>query len=189
MHMKPAPKPIWIAAALLLALPACAEQVAPQPSFSVAVTDAADGRFTPAQYAASGGCTGENISPAIAWQDAPAEAKSFAITIFDPDAPGSGFWHWLASGIPATSKGLEAGVSHSPALAALGVTEGSNDFGATGYGGPCPPQGQDHGYVVTVYALSVEKLDLPVTATPGQVAEALKAASFATAQTTVRAAR
>jgi Raf kinase inhibitor-like YbhB/YbcL family protein len=182
-------KSAWIMAAIALALPACAQQSSPTQTFSVAVTDARDGRFTPAQYASGHGCTGENISPAIAWQGAPADAKSFAVTIFDPDAPGNGFWHWLASGIPATTKGLEAGVSHSPALTALGVTEGTNGFGASGYGGPCPPQGQDHRYVVTVYAMGVETLNLPAAATPQELDAAIKAVTIARAETTIRAAR
>jgi Raf kinase inhibitor-like YbhB/YbcL family protein len=181
-------KTAWFMAAFMLALPACAQQPS-APAFSVAVTDAQGGRFTPSQYAAGHGCSGENISPAIAWQGAPTNAKSFAVTIFDPDAPNGGFWHWLASGIPATTKGLEAGVSHSPALAAIGVTEGTNGFGASGYGGPCPPQGQDHRYVITVYALGVEALNLPATATPAELETAIKASTIAKAETTVRAAR
>lgn len=183
-------KPVCIMAAVLLALPASAQQPSsPTPAFSVTVADAPDGRFAPSQYAASHGCKGENISPAIAWHGAPADAKSFAVTIFDPDAPGNGFWHWLASGIPATTKGLEAGVSHSPALTALGVSEGINDFGAAGYGGPCPPEGQDHRYLVTVYALGVETLSLPATATPAEQQAAIKASAIARAETTIRAAR
>ncbi len=182
-------KPAWIMAAVALALPACAQQASNPQTFSVAVTDAKSGRFMSAQYAASHGCSGENISPAIAWQGAPANTKSFAVTIFDPDAPGNGFWHWLASGIPATTKGLEAGVSHSPALTALGVSEGINDFGASGYGGPCPPEGQDHRYVVTVYALGVETLSLPATATPAELQAAIKTSTIAAAETTIRAAR
>lgn len=182
-------KPAWILASVVLALPACAQQASNPQSFSVAVTDAQGGRFTSAQYAAGHGCSGENISPAITWQGAPANAKSFAVTIFDPDAPGNGFWHWLASGIPATTKGLEAGVSHSPALTALGVSEGLNDFGAAGYGGPCPPEGQDHRYVVTVYALGAETLSLPATAMPAEMKSAIKANTIARAETTIRAAR
>lgn len=182
-------KSAWIVAAALLALPACAQKNQTPQGFSVAVTDAQDGRFMPVHYASGHGCSGENISPAIAWQNAPAGTKSFAVTIFDPDAPGGGFWHWLAGGIPATSRGLEAGVSHSPALAALGVSEGTNGFGASGYGGPCPPEGQDHRYVVTVYALGVEALNLPPAATPAELEAAIKAGTIGKAETTIRAAR
>jgi Raf kinase inhibitor-like YbhB/YbcL family protein len=182
-------KSVWIMAAFALALPACAQQTSSPRTFSVAVTDAQGGRFAPAQYASGHGCSGGNLSPAIAWQGAPANAKSFAVTIFDPDATGSGFWHWLASGIPITSKGLEAGVSRSPALAALGVAEGTNGFGTVGYGGPCPPPGQDHRYVVTVYALAVETLSLPATATPAELETAIKSSAIAKAETTIRAAR
>ena len=171
----------------LAACPACAKTAAP---FSVAVPDAADQRFTPRQYNAGNGCTGANASPTLAWSNAPADTKSFAITVFDSDANGGkGFWHWLATGVPATAKGLESGASGSPAMAALGVQEAANDFGQTGYGGPCPPAGQDHHYVITVYALNINTLDLPDAATPADVAAAIKSHAVGQAQTTLMAAR
>lgn len=182
-------KSAWIIAALAIALPACAQQAETPKAFSVTVTDADGGRFSSAHYASGHGCTGENLSPAIAWQGAPAGTRSFAVTIFDPDAPAPGAWHWLASGIPVTSKGLEAGISRSPALSAIGVTEGTNGFGATGYGGPCPPQGQDHRYVVTVHALGVESLALPAVATPAELEAAIASSTIAKAETTLRASR
>jgi len=174
----------------LLSLPACAPAAPAPEGFSVTAGAAPDGRFTPQQYSNGYGCTGHNTSPAIAWQGAPATAKSFAITIFDRDAnSGTGFWHWLATGIPATAKGLEAGASGSPALTAMGVSETPNDFGSPGYGGPCPPPGQDHRYVITVYALDTVTLDLPPTARPGDVTKAIKSHAIARGETTLQAAR
>lgn len=179
----------WVLISLGLAiLPACAP--AATPGFAVAVADAPGGRFAPKQYAGAHGCSGHDTSPTIAWQGAPATAKSFAITIFDRDADnGKGFWHWLATGVPATAKGLESGASGSPALTAMGVSEAANDFGGRGYGGPCPPPGQDHHYVVTVYALDTMTLELPPGTRPADVAKAIKSHALAQAETTLSAAR
>jgi Raf kinase inhibitor-like YbhB/YbcL family protein len=111
------------------------------------------------------GCTGQNISPEITWKNPPAGTKSFAVFVHDPDAPtgGAGFWHWLVVDIPASVDNLSQGA---------GTTDGKNmpagarqiatDFGAPGWGGPCPPVGNKaHRYNFTVYALKVEKLELP----------------------------
>jgi Raf kinase inhibitor-like YbhB/YbcL family protein len=106
-----------------------------------------------------GGCGGENRSPQLTWHDAPSATQSFACTCFDPDAPtGSGFWHWLAWDIPATttSLGLGAATGERPSVGKTGY----NDFGERGYCGPCPPQGdKPHRYVFTVYALDVPSLE------------------------------
>lgn len=114
------------------------------------------------------GCTGNNISPALQWANAPAGTKSFAVTLYDPDAPtGSGWWHWVVFNIPAKAQGLPAGAGNaagdglpSPAQ------QGRTDFGSLGFGGACPPPGdKPHRYVFTLYALKVEKLDIPTEAT------------------------
>jgi len=116
-------------------------------------------------------CTGENISPALEWRGAPPNTKSFAVTVYDPDAPtGSGWWHWVVYNLPADQTKLEAGAgaadgSKLPAGAVQGIT----DFGSPGYGGPCPPPGKPHRYIFTVFALDVAKLDLPPGSTPGFV--------------------
>jgi Raf kinase inhibitor-like YbhB/YbcL family protein len=105
------------------------------------------------------GCEGENISPALEWKDPPKGTKSFAITVFDPDAPtGSGWWHWTVANLPAHISQLEEGASgkEMPDKA----VEGRTDFGESGYGGPCPPKGETHRYIFNVYALKTEKLDL-----------------------------
>jgi Raf kinase inhibitor-like YbhB/YbcL family protein len=107
------------------------------------------------------GCKGDNISPALMWKDPPAGTKSFAVNVYDPDAPtGSGWWHWVIFNIPATATGLVegAGRPHSKA-APRGAIQSRTDFGKPGYGGPCPPQGDPpHHYIFTVYALKLAKL-------------------------------
>ena len=109
------------------------------------------------------GCTGENISPELSWQGEPATTKSFAITVYDPDAPtGSGWWHWLVFNIPKEVHHLAEG-SGTPGTTLLPTeaVEGRTDFGSTGYGGACPPAGNpDHRYQFTVWALDTDKLPL-----------------------------
>ncbi len=111
------------------------------------------------------GCGGGNKSPQLRWEEAPAGAKSFALTCFDPDAPtGSGFWHWVVVNIPphVTELPPDAGNPASGKLPA-GALQVRTDFGKPGYGGPCPPQGDHpHRYLFTVHAVSMDKL--PVTA-------------------------
>jgi Raf kinase inhibitor-like YbhB/YbcL family protein len=109
------------------------------------------------------GCEGGNIAPALTWSGAPEGTKSFALLVHDPDAPtgGAGFWHWLAIDIPAETTGLAQGGKLPE-----GAKEIRTDFGAPGYGGPCPPKGdKPHHYNFTLYALKVGKLDLPAGAT------------------------
>jgi Raf kinase inhibitor-like YbhB/YbcL family protein len=104
------------------------------------------------------GCKGGNVSPEIKWSKEPAGIKSFAVTLYDPDAPtGSGFWHWVAFNIPADVHELAKGASTSmPA----GTVQNHNDFSVLGYGGPCPPPGdKPHRYYLTVYAVDTDKLD------------------------------
>lgn len=132
--------------------------------FTVTSPDFADGGTIPlAQVFNSFGCTGGNISPALHWSGAPAGTQSFAVTIYDPDAPtGSGWWHWTVFNIPATVTGLpaNAGAEHAHSLP-RGAVEGRTDFGFSRYGGPCPPVGDTpHHYEVTVYALKLAKLPL-----------------------------
>ncbi len=113
------------------------------------------------------GCTGQNISPALNWSGAPAGTKSFAVTVYDPDAPtGSGWWHWMVYDIPATSSSIPAGAGNAGKGLPAGSQQGMTDFGAKNWGGPCPPPGdKPHHYIFTVFALKVAKLDVPATAT------------------------
>jgi Raf kinase inhibitor-like YbhB/YbcL family protein len=109
------------------------------------------------------GCAGQNMSPALRWSGAPAGARSFALLVHDPDAPtgGAGWWHWLVVNIPASAAELrkDAGRADGSNLP-VGCTQISTDFGAPGWGGPCPPVGdKPHRYNFTLYALKVDRLD------------------------------
>lgn len=118
------------------------------------------------------GCQGGNVSPALQWKDAPADTKSFAITVYDPDAPtGSGWWHWVMFNIPANATSIAKGAGDAGAsLAPAGAIQSRTDFGKPGYGGPCPPPGdKPHRYQITVYALKVDKLPLDENAPAAMV--------------------
>ena len=113
------------------------------------------------------GCKGKNLSPALFWSGAPAGTQSFAVMVHDPDAPtGSGFWHWVVYNIPASTVSIpaEAGDVKKKGMPA-GIVQGRNDYGAYGYGGPCPPPGKPHHYHFRIFALKVPKLDVPNDAT------------------------
>lgn len=161
---------------LLLSSAADAQATAP---FALTSTDVHAGQtIATAQVFKGMGCTGGNISPALAWRDAPPKTKSFALTMYDPDAPtGSGWWHWVVYNIPASVTQLATGAA-SRGLPA-GSVQGNTDFGTPGYGGPCPPTGdKPHHYVFTLYALDVDKLDLPATATAAYIGFNLNAHSL-----------
>lgn len=103
------------------------------------------------------GVGGSNVSPALAWSGAPEGTRSYAITCFDPDAPtGSGWWHWVVTDIPAEVTELAEG-----AALPVGARTWPNDYGYTGWGGPWPPPGPAHHYVFTVFAVGVDRLDVP----------------------------
>jgi Raf kinase inhibitor-like YbhB/YbcL family protein len=118
------------------------------------------------------GCTGENQSPQLSWKNAPEGTKSFAITMYDPDAPtGSGWWHWVVFNIPATVSEIPAKAGN-PALKLMpeGVIQSITDYGKGGYGGPCPPNGHGlHQYIITIYALKTDKLELDENTSPAIV--------------------
>lgn len=100
-------------------------------------------------------CDGANVSPGFAWKDAPANTKSFALIMHDPDAPrAGGYTHWVLYNIPATVTELLPNLPQEEQTAGCGV-QGKNDSGKIGYVGPCPPTGT-HRYVVRLYALDVE---------------------------------
>jgi Raf kinase inhibitor-like YbhB/YbcL family protein len=125
------------------------------PSFTLESDDLEDGQPVHDRHAhASVG--GDDVTPHLRWSGFPEETRSFAITVFDPDAPThSGFWHWALVNLPASVTELPRGAD-LPA----GVVEVRNDFGALGYGGPAPPQGdRPHRYVFAVHALDVDAID------------------------------
>lgn len=110
-----------------------------------------------------GGCNGKNRSPDLSWSGAPAGTKSFALTVFDPDAPtGSGWWHWLVVNIASTVTSLAGGAGSADGQSLpSGAVQTRNDYGSVGYGGPCPPPGdKPHRYVFTLHALKVPRIDV-----------------------------
>jgi len=136
------------------------------------------------------GCSGGNISPALRWSDVPAGTKSFAITAYDPDAPtGSGWWHWVSYDLPASVSSLQTGAGKAGAMPA-GAKQGRNDFGSNDFGGACPPLGDaPHRYIFTVFALKVDKLDVPADASAALIGFMLNANKLATASITARYGR
>jgi Raf kinase inhibitor-like YbhB/YbcL family protein len=129
------------------------------------------------------GCSGQNISPMLVWSNPPAGTKSFAVTIYDPDAPtGSGWWHWVMYNIPANTTSLAAGAGNGR-NAPRGSVQGTTDFGTRGYGGPCPPPGDaPHHYHIKVFALKIDKIDAPGNATAAFIGFNLNANKLATAE-------
>jgi len=119
-------------------------------------------------------CDGEDIAPPLTWMGVPARARSLALLVEDPNAPGGVFVHWSVYDLPRGSSGT--GTGHLP----QGSAEGRNSFGRIGYGGPCPPPGDPpHHYVFSVHALD-DNPGLPTGASPAAVREALAAHAIAT---------
>ncbi|GLQ94054.1 YbhB/YbcL family Raf kinase inhibitor-like protein [Dyella acidisoli] len=156
----------WFPAMLLLhASVVCASP--PHPVLQVSSSSFADGGKIPSTFT----CDGANLSPEIQFPSPPAGTKSFALVMDDPDAP-TAFTHWLAYGIPADTRELPEGAS-TPSKRLEHAVEGINSFGRTGYGGPCPPEGQAHHYVFRIYALDAMP-SLPVGASTDQVNAAIQ---------------
>ena len=138
------------------------------------------------------GCAGENKSPTLKWSGAPAGTKSFAVTVYDPDAPtGSGWWHWMVINIPSQVMELPAGAGTQDAAALpKGAVQNRIDFGVAAWGGVCPPQGdKPHRYIFTVHALKVEKLEVPADATAALTGYMINANSLGKASFTARYGR
>jgi Raf kinase inhibitor-like YbhB/YbcL family protein len=118
-------------------------------------------------------CDGPDRSPPLAWSDAPAATKSFALIVDDPDAPAGTWVHWVLIDLPGTMRDLPQGVPTRETLADLGgARQGRNDSRRLGYGGPCPPPGKPHRYFFKLYALDAP-LGLPAGATKADVLRAM----------------
>ena len=118
------------------------------------------------------GCTGKNESPQLSWKNAPEGTKSFAITMYDPDAPtGSGWWHWVVFDIPSTTTTLVSNAGDIKLnLSPEGTIQSVTNYGMQGYGGPCPPVGHGlHQYIITVHALKTDTLGLDKNTNPAIV--------------------
>lgn len=129
-----------------------------------------DGSSIPVQHT----CDGADISPPLAWRDAPKETAAFALICDDPDAPAGTWVHWVLYNLPANATALAEGD-------AGGGQQGRTDFRKTSYGGPCPPPGQPHRYFFKLYALRA-KLPLKPGATKANVEQAMHGNVLAEAQ-------
>lgn len=134
------------------------------------------------------GCSGENRSPALKWSGAPRDTKSFVVTVYDRDA---NFWHWFVYDIPANVTELPANAgAQGGANLPRGAAMNRIDYGFAAWGGPCPPPGdQPHHYIFTVYALKVDKLDLPPDATATVAGSRINASKIAQASFTAKYGR
>jgi len=141
------------------------------------------GQLTKTQEAASFGCDGSNISPELHWSNVPSGTKSFAVTVYDPDAPtGSGWWHWVVFNIPASVNALPSDFGNVSKTTSLSAIQSRTDYGQVGFGGACPPKGDKaHRYVFTVHALSVDTLPLDASASPALVGFMINANTLAKA--------
>lgn len=138
------------------------------------------GQLTKTQEFSGFGCNGQNISPELHWADAPKGTKSFAVTVYDPDAPtGSGWWHWVVFNLPSSVTSLPADFGNTSKKHSISGLQSMTDFGKTGFGGACPPKGDKaHRYYFTVHALDVERLDLDEKAPAAQVGYMINAHSI-----------
>lgn len=138
------------------------------------------GQLTKKQEFSGFGCNGSNISPELHWSHPPKGTKSFALTVYDPDAPtGSGWWHWVVFNIPSSTTSLPADFGNTAKNHPLTAVQGMTDFGKTGFGGACPPKGdRAHRYFFTVHALDVERIDVDEKASPALVGYMINAHSI-----------
>ncbi|AXB46932.1 YbhB/YbcL family Raf kinase inhibitor-like protein [Amycolatopsis albispora] len=144
------------------------ERLPEVPSFTLTSTSVEDGQPLPDAQRA-----GKDISPQLSWSDAPPGTKSYAVTVYDPDAPTmSGFWHWAVVNLPATVTSLPEGVEELPEPA----FQLPNDARVAGFAGAAPPAGHGpHRYFITVHALDVEDIGVPADSTPAMLSFSMSA--------------
>ncbi len=162
---------VLAAVSLLTACQAPALDTSGAVAFKLSSPAFADGGSIPRIYT----CQGNSLSPELNWSEAPTSAKSFALIMDDPDAPGGTFTHWVLFDMPAGTKQLAEDTG------SIGVS-GNNSSGRAGYTGPCPPSGS-HRYYFRLYALDVPSLNLKAGAARGEVEAAMKNHIVGTAET------
>jgi Raf kinase inhibitor-like YbhB/YbcL family protein len=141
------------------------------PPFTLTSESVADGQALPrAQVARIMGAGGSDVSPQLSWSGFPSTTGSFAVTVFDPDAPtASGFWHWAVADLPPTTTDLPAGAGDGGPLPGNALTL-ANDAGLKRYVGAAAPPGHgSHRYFIVVHAVDVNTLELPASATPASL--------------------
>lgn len=169
---------------ILTGLAACAFATGAK-AFELSSPDIHDGITLSAAQVYSGfGCSGGNQSPELHWQNPPAGTQSFALTVYDPDAPtGSGWWHWTVFDIPVSSNQLPRGANAKNLP--TGSQQGRNDYGSQSFGGACPPAGSPpHHYVFTLHALKVPTLEAPPGASAALLGYLINNSRLATATLT-----
>jgi Raf kinase inhibitor-like YbhB/YbcL family protein len=143
-------------------------------AFSISSPAFTDGADIPVRHT----CDGENLSPQLSWLDVPDGTRSLALIVDDPDAPRGTFTHWVLFDVPPDASGLGENV----ALGTIGIA-GRNSFGRSGYGGPCPPPGDNaHRYRFTLHALDMPSLALSANATREDVEAKMRGHVFGTAR-------
>ena len=140
------------------------------PMFTLTSTAFKDGETIPVKFT----CSGEDLSPQLAWTDLPTGTQSLALIVDDPDAPVGTFVHWVLFDISPQLNELPEDAS------AVGI-DGSNSWRRNGYGGPCPPPGKPHRYFFKLYALD-KKLGLKPGATKSDIEKAIQGHILARAQ-------
>ena len=127
-------------------------------------------------------CDGQDISPALIWDEPPQPTESLVLIVDDPDAPGGVFTHWVLFNIPVNIYQFGEDVPAQEQLES-GALQGKNDFGRIGYRGPCPPSGRSHRYRFTIYALD-QRLNLKADVSKKQVMDAMQGHILAQGQLT-----
>ena len=157
-------------------------------AFTLTSSHIADQQTLPLQFVHSAmGAGGQNVSPDLNWSGAPEGTQSYALTMYDPDAPtGSGWWHWVVYDIPASATGLVMGAGAAGgADLPVGAKLGRTDFGTAEYGGAAPPPGHGpHRYIFTLYALKMPRLDVPPAAAAAMIGFNIHFAKLAEARLT-----
>jgi Raf kinase inhibitor-like YbhB/YbcL family protein len=156
---------------IILILTAFSNTSFSQKTFTLSSNDLG-GQATKTQEFNGFGCEGDNTSPQLSWANAPEGTKSFAVTMYDSDAPtGSGWWHWVVFDIPENINELVTNAGDITLnLAPKNAIQSLTNYGVKGFGGPCPPEGHGfHKYEITVYALKTEKLGLDENTNPAIV--------------------